>query len=139
MKPLVIVDYGYEEAELYGASHSAGTLTMFRQHTTDADLQQPGSCDITAHVDLSAVRRAAENEGMTLLARLDQTYFLMGLGLDDLMNSPQGFDSASLHRRLALKTLMLPGGLGSTHKVLVFGKGVGAPRLRRVSYKERLT
>ena len=100
-----------------------------------ADLQEPGSCDITAHVDLSAVRRAAEQKGMNLLARLDQTYFMMGLGLDDLMNSPQGFDSASLHRRLALKTLMLPGGLGSTHKVLVFGKGVGAPRasLCRVS------
>jgi SAM-dependent MidA family methyltransferase len=136
---LVVIDYGHEEAELYGASHSAGTLTMFKQHTTDADLQDPGSCDITAHVDLSAVRRAAERGGLTMLARLDQTYFLMGLGLEDLMNSPQGVDSASLHRRLALKTLMLPGGLGSTHKVLVFGKGVGAPRLRCVAYRERLT
>jgi SAM-dependent MidA family methyltransferase len=136
---LLIIDYGHEEAELYAASHSAGTLTMFKQHTTSADLQDPGSCDITAHVDLSAVRRTAEHEGLTTLARLDQTYFLMGLGLEDLMNSPQGFDSASLHRRLALKTLMLPGGLGSTHKVLVFGKGVGAPRLRCVAYRERLT
>ena len=136
---LLIIDYGHEEAELYGASHSAGTLTMFRQHTIDLDLQEPGSRDITAHVDLSAVRRAAEHEGLTLLARLDQTYFMMGLGLEDLMSSPQGFDSASLHRRLALKTLMLPGGLGSTHKVLVFGKDIGAPRLRCVAYKERLT
>ena len=136
---LLIIDYGHEESELYGASHSAGTLTLFKRHTTQADLQEPGSCDITAHVDLSAVRRAAEREGLNLLARLDQTYFLMGLGLDDLMNSPQGFDAASLHRRLAMKTLMLPGGLGSTHKVLVFGKGVGAPTLRCVSYRERLT
>src|SRR5204862_8223450 len=82
---LLIIDYGHEEAELYGASHSAGTLTMFKQHSTSADLQDPGSCDITAHVDLSAVRRAAELEGLTTLARLDQTYFLMGLGMDDLM------------------------------------------------------
>jgi SAM-dependent MidA family methyltransferase len=136
---LLIIDYGHEEAELYGASHSAGTLTMFKQHTASADLQEPGSCDITAHVDLSAVRRAAEHEGLNTLARLDQTYFLMGLGLDDLMNSPQGFDSAALHRRLALKTLMLPGGLGSTHKVMVFGKDVGMPRLRCLAYRERLT
>jgi hypothetical protein len=64
---------------------------------------------------------------------------MMGLGLEDLMNSPPGFDSVSLHRRLALKTLLLPGGLGSTHKVLVFGKGVGTPRLRCVGYLERLT
>jgi SAM-dependent MidA family methyltransferase len=136
---LLVIDYGHEEAELYGASHSAGTLTMFKQHTTEADLQDPGSCDITAHVDLSAVRRAAEREGLNMLARLDQTYFLMGLGLEDLMSGPQGFDAASLHRRLALKTLMLPGGLGSTHKVLVFGKGVGAPKLRCVAHGERIT
>jgi SAM-dependent MidA family methyltransferase len=136
---LMIIDYGHEEADLYGASHSAGTLTMFKQHTVDGGLEEPGSRDITAHVDLSAVRRAAEHGGLNLLARLDQTYFMMGLGLDDLMNSRQGFDAASLHRRLALKTLMLPGGLGSTHKVLVFGKGVGAPRLRCVAYRERLT
>jgi SAM-dependent MidA family methyltransferase len=136
---LLVIDYGHQESELYAASHSAGTLTMFSRHTAKGDLQAPGSCDITAHVDLTAVQRAAEAEGMTLLARLDQTYFMMGLGLDDLMNGPQGFDSASLHRRLALKTLMLPGGLGSTHKVLAFGRNVGAPRLRGVSYKERLT
>jgi len=136
---LLIIDYGHEEAELYGASHSAGTLTMFKQHTTEADLQDPGSCDITAHVDLSAVRRAAEREGLNMLARLDQTYFLMGLGLEDLMSASQGFDTASLHRRLALKTLMLPGGLGSTHKVLVFGKDVGAPKLRCVAHGQRIT
>jgi SAM-dependent MidA family methyltransferase len=136
---LVLIDYGHEEAELYAASHSAGTLTMFRQHTTDPALQEPGTCDITAHVDLSAVCRSANREGLALLARLDQTYFMLGLGLDDMMSSPQGFDSASLRRRLALKTLMLPGGLGSTHKVLVFGRGVGTPRLRCLAYRERIT
>jgi SAM-dependent MidA family methyltransferase len=139
---LVMIDYGHEEAELYGAPHSAGTLTMFKQHTTEFDLQEPGSYDITAHVDLSAVRRAAEHEGMQLLGRLDQTYFLMGLGLDELQamsNNLQNFEPAALQRRLALKTLMLPGGLGSTHKVLIFGKDVGAPRLLGVAYRERIT
>jgi SAM-dependent MidA family methyltransferase len=136
---LLIIDYGHEEGELYGASHSSGTLTMFKQHTTEFDLQEPGTCDITAHVDLSAVGKAAEREGMEVLARLDQTYFTMGLGLEEMMNSPQGFEPAALHRRLALKTLMLPGGLGSTHKVLILGKGVGTPRLRCLAYRERLT
>jgi SAM-dependent MidA family methyltransferase len=132
---LVLIDYGHEEAELYGASHSSGTLMMFKQHTTEFAVslsREPGSSDITAHVDLSAVRRAAEHEGMQLVARLDQTYFMMGLGLDEL-------PEMALKRRLALKTLMLPGGLGSTHKVLIFGKDVGAPRLRGVAYGERLT
>jgi len=34
---------------------------------------------------------------------------------------------------------MLPGGLGSTLKVLIFGKDVGTPKLRGLSYKTRLT
>src|SRR6202158_5860187 len=81
---LLIIDYGHEEGELYGASHSSGTLTMFKQHTMAFDLQEPGTYDITAHVDLSAVGKAAEREGMEVLARLDQTYFTMGLGLEEI-------------------------------------------------------
>ena len=38
-----------------------------------------------------------------------------------------------------LKTLILPGSLGSTHKVMIFGKGVGMPALRGCSYKMRVT
>jgi len=136
---LLLIDYGHDEAELYGASHSAGTLTSFSRHTTQGDLQEPGTHDITAHIDLSAICRTAQEAGLTLLARLDQTYFMMALGLDQIMNAPQGFDEASLHRRLAMKTLMLPGGLGSTHKVLIFGKNVGTPKLRGTGQGQRIT
>jgi hypothetical protein len=45
----------------------------------------------------------------------------------------------SLKRRLALKTLLMPGGLGSTMKVLMLGKGVGNPALRGCSYRMRVT
>lgn len=140
---LLIIDYGHEEAELYGESHATGTLATFKDHTSAqpfrAVRQDPGTYDITAHVDLTAVTKAAERHGMRTLGRLDQTYFMLGLGMDEIMSSGGGFEPAVLHRRLALKTLMLPGGLGSTHKVLIFGKGVGAPRLRCLAYRERLT
>ena len=136
---LMIIDYGHEAAELYGAAHSSGTVTRFKRHTTEVDLQDPGTYDITAHVDLTAVTTAAEREGLTVLGRLDQTYFMLGLGMDAIMASGQGFEPAVLQRRLALKTLMLPGGLGSTHKVLIFGKHVGAPALMGCSYRMRLT
>ena len=135
---LIVIDYGHEDAELYGPSHSAGTLTTFHRHTTSAPsrdargavaacLADPGECDITAHVDLSAITRAAREEGLSTIARLDQTYFLLGLGLGDALEQSGGSDRESLRRRLMLKTLMLPGGLGSTHKVLIFGKGVASP------------
>jgi SAM-dependent MidA family methyltransferase len=130
---MVLIDYGHDERDLYNASHSAGTLTSYKQHSQFADLlQEPGETDITAHVDLSAVTRAAEQSGLDVLARLDQTYFMLGLGITEL-------EGLSLHQRLALKTLLLPGGLGSTHKVLIFGKDVGTPALKGCSYRVRLT
>jgi hypothetical protein len=46
---------------------------------------------------------------------------------------------AATRRRLALKTLLLPGGLGSTHKVMIFEKGVHAPQLRGLTGMRRLT
>ena len=137
---LVVIDYGHDERELYGSSHAAGTLATFKSHTTLADsLQSPGDCDITAHVDLTAVVRAAEAAGLTTLGTLDQTYFLLALGSEDLMDLDGTFAAAALKRRLALKTLMLPGGLGSTHKVMVFAKGVGKPSLKGLSYRIRVT
>jgi SAM-dependent MidA family methyltransferase len=160
---LVLVDYGHDAAELYSATHSAGTLATVRRHTSGdraSLLQDPGEHDITAHVDLMTVTRAAEAAGLVTLGRLDQTYFLLGLGLAEMLDGPvdalrktvdsaQGvpvnpvqsvaFDPAALKTRLALKTLMLPGGLGSTLKVLMFGKGVGTPKLRGLSYRTRLT
>ena len=145
---LLLIDYGHEAADLYAAS--SGTLTTFRRHTTSvpgqpdlgpvaACLAHPGECDITAHVDLTAITQAAEAEGLTTLGRLDQTYFLMGLGFADPADTGHAPSAPDRHRSLAFKTLMFPGGLGSTHKVLVFGKGVGTPRLSGCSYRMRLT
>ena len=87
---------------------------------------------MTAHVDFTTVRAAAEAEGLATLGFLDQTYFLMGL-------HGMGSHFESLKKRLALKTLLMPGGLGSTMKVLILGKGVGTPALRGCSYRMRVT
>lgn len=142
---LLLIDYGHEAQELYSATHAAGTLTTFRRHRvrneatggTPPWLADPGERDITAHVDLTAVRRTAEREGLATLGVLDQTYFLLGLGALDRVAADDGV--AGLRRRLALKSLLVPGGLGSTHKVLVFGKGVGAPRLAGCAHTTRVT
>jgi SAM-dependent MidA family methyltransferase len=103
-------------------------------------------------VDFTSVRAAAEAAGFVSLGLLDQTYFLLGLlsskphvagnapGLGDATAdaAPGGVDD--LHTRLALKTLLMPGGLGSTHKVLILGKGVGiTPALAGCSYRIRIT
>jgi SAM-dependent MidA family methyltransferase len=142
---IIIIDYGHEAPELYSVAHASGTLTTFSKHRqTDGNdrrpawLDGPGERDLTAHVDFTSIREAAEGAGLRTLGFMDQTYFLLGL----LGGSPRDVisdDAASLHDRLALKTLLMPGGLGSTHKVLILGKDVGTPSLRGCSFGQRVT
>ncbi len=137
---IVLIDYGHDARELYSLGHSTGTLTTFIKHRSGGPeaapdtppwLQQPGEQDLTAHVDFTSLRTAAEAEGMTTIGFLDQTYFLLGL--------VEGLPMDDMKTRLALKTLVMPGGIGSTHKVLILGKGVGTPALRGCSFKMRVT
>jgi SAM-dependent MidA family methyltransferase len=139
---LLLIDYGHEAAELYSITHGAGTIASFQRHTSAssrAALDAPGEHDLTLHVDLTSVRRAAEREGLVTLAVMDQTYFLLGLGAAERVGQVTGQGIADTKRRLALKTLLLPGGLGSTHKVMVFGRRVGSPSLAGTSHGARLT
>lgn len=138
---MILVDYGHEARELYSPTHAAGTLTSFAGHrsggaeaASDAPpwLADPGERDITAHVDFTSVRAAAEAEDMTTIALLDQTYFLMGL-LPGLENPESAI------RNPQWRTLIMPGGLGSTMKVLILGKGVGIPPLKGCSFSRRAT
>ena len=147
---IILIDYGHEAPELYGVTHAGGTLATFARHRMAGAeaapaapwLVTPGEQDITAHVDFTTVRRAAEAEGLATLGFLDQTYFLMGL-LESNPENPANLENPvnleNLQTRLALKTLLIPGGLGSTLKVLLLGKGVGTPTLRGCSYRMRVT
>lgn len=144
---VLLIDYGHPAHDLYSASHAGGTLTAGARHTSlgpearpdsPAWLERPGEVDLTAHVDFTTVRRAGETAGLTYLAFLDQTYFILGLA-DPVFSGASTGPAIPLKRRLALKTLLLPGGLGSTFKVLIMGKGVGSPSLRGCSYRVRAT
>jgi SAM-dependent MidA family methyltransferase len=134
---MILIDYGHEARELYSVTHAGGTLTTFARHRSagpeaggPAWLQNPGDQDITAHVDFTSVRAAAEAEGCTTVGFLDQTYFLLGL-LPSIRNPQSAIPN--------LKTLLMPGGLGSTMKVLILGKNVGTPSLAGGSFKMRVT
>ena len=139
----------HRAAELFSASHSGGTLTTFAAHTaqgperpsgTPAWLEDAGDRDITAHVDFTSLENAARGEGLATLGLLDQTYFLLGLaGAGAGHTGAIRLDTGDMKTRLALKTLLLPAGLGSSHKVLILGKGVGSPSLLGCSYRVRIT
>jgi SAM-dependent MidA family methyltransferase len=115
---IVVIDYGHERVS-DSATHSGGTLTTFARHTmagpeTPGDvppwLDRAGDQDITAHVDFTSVRAAAEAEGMLTLGFLDQTYFLMGLltgGRESLAVSDTRVANLANNAR-PLKTLLIP-------------------------------
>ncbi len=135
---LFIIDYGHQASDLYSPRHAEGTLATFQRHRLDGRdpgsprtppwLIDPGSRDITAHVDFTGIRLAAERSGLDFIGVADQTHVLMSIaessGTLEQLSEPD-----RLRDRLALKTLIVPGGLGSTHSMMVLGKGVGQPEL----------
>jgi SAM-dependent MidA family methyltransferase len=135
---LLVFDYGLPQSALYSDTRRRGTLTTYRRHTATSEnwLENPGAVDITAHVNLSAITRAAEAAGLTTLGITDQTYFLLSLGVTERLSDGNGAQAIS--ERLSAKTLLMPGGLGSTLKVLAFSKALGRPKLRGFS-SARLT
>lgn len=141
---LVFIDYGHEAGELFSAAHAGGSLTTFWRHSAagpedaPAWLARPGQQDITSHVDFTSVRGAAEAEGLQTVGLLDQTYFLLGLIDRDALDRPAS-SVEQIKRRLALKTLMMPGGLGSTMKVLILARHMGTPSLSCCAHGARLT
>lgn len=130
---LLLFDYGHDAEQLFSPAHAGGTLMAYRSHTARAEefLRDPGTRDLTAHVNLTAIRQAAERAGLMPLGSVDQTYFLTGLGIAERLGDGQS--SSEVARRLAAKGLLMPGGLGSTIKVMGFGCGVGRPALRGLS------
>ncbi|MQA30465.1 MAG: SAM-dependent methyltransferase [Luteitalea sp.] len=140
---LILFDYGHPASELYSVTHSAGTLTAYSRHRSAGPespgprppwLLDPGEQDLTAHVDFTSVRFAAEQAGCATLAFMDQTYFAIGV-----LGRRGSMERLTPKERRALKTLIMPGGLGSTMKALVLGKGVGLPSLACCSAGARAT
>jgi SAM-dependent MidA family methyltransferase len=131
-----LIDYGHEAPRLFGPGHASGTLRTYRRHLVDpaaesparpAWLADPGTGDLTAHVDFTAIGRALAGEGLHVLPRTDQTHFLLRLGLTDRLAAPAPDERTRLARVLAAKTLVVPGGLGSTHSALVAARGTSDP------------
>lgn len=135
---LVLVDYGHEARELFSASHASGTLATFAEHVVESRdetrqppwLQDPGSRDVTAHVDFTSIRNAGVAAGLDAFCLVDQMHFLLGLGVEDWLLNHSGSGREDLLRRLALKTLLVPGGLGTTHHVMICGRNVQRPALK---------
>ena len=126
---VVFVDYGALADELL--LHPAGTLTCYSPAGADAaPLVDPGTKDITAHVNWSAVIASLEDAAATVSGPRPQAEVLRALGVadvdrglheahEDALQQGRGVDAvAALSRRNALRVLLDPGGLGGLQVVI---------------------
>ena len=127
----IFVDYGFPEREYYHPQRSMGTLRCHYRHRVHGDpFFMPGLQDITAHVDFSAMGRAAEQGGAEVYGFTTQAYFLISCGLAVLVSA--GDPTVTLSRlkgTSAVHRLIAPSEMGELFKVLGFGKGIDQPIL----------
>jgi SAM-dependent MidA family methyltransferase len=133
---VLVLDYGREGVALRDpASRMAGTALAYQGHRATADLLgEPGSRDLTAHVDLTLLRAAAEAGGVRHLASTNQARFLATAGVDGEVARTRTGPAATLEGAIALRSalaqLMDPRRMGGfAVELFVAGRTPGANAL----------
>jgi SAM-dependent MidA family methyltransferase len=121
---VLTIDYGYPAWEYYRKDRNLGTLLCYLKHKlSDDPYVNVGIQDITAHVNFTAFNKWSEKSGLTPVGFCPQGTYLISLGIDDIINelcgdAPDAFDISKM------KNLILPQGMGDTHKVIIHAKGI---------------
>jgi len=119
---LFCVDYGYSQQEYYRPQRVEGTLMGHRGHqVVESVLESPGSCDITAHVDFTALRRAGERLGMQATCFMNQGGWLaQSPSVQQAITTLATSGGVEGMQQLAhAKRVLMPTGMGETFKLLI--------------------
>jgi SAM-dependent MidA family methyltransferase len=114
---VLIIDYGYEMSEV--RRFPSGSLMSYRRHHTDAAvLRAPGTKDITAHVNFTALGDAAVREGFA-----DERTWSLSAWCTSIWGEEElgrRWEQADMRWRLQWKQIVF--GLGQTFRVLELHK-----------------
>jgi len=132
----IVIDYGYTREQQLAGRHRDTLLTYRRHRANPSPYEAPGEQDITAHVNFTALRSIAEENGMKPLALLTQSQFLIGAG--EATQFADAFQDCRLPQErakvaLQLKHLISPEGMGESFQVLVMSHGVSSEKAARLS------
>lgn len=125
---LLLIDYGAPAVELYDpVRRRDGTLRAYVRHQVHDDpYRHVGRQDLTAHVDVTAVERAASVAGLTTIGVTTQAEALMGLGIEGRLQAIQADPATTFEEyalvRSALMRLLDPAAMGR-FRVMAFGRG----------------
>ena len=118
---LLLLDYGHLAPEIHSPRHQRGTVMAYHRHGASEDyLARVGRQDLTAHVNFSAVLTTAARCGLSARGPVPQGRFLMALGAMEFLSGGESWSGLEEFRsRKTLQELILPGGMGESHQVLV--------------------
>jgi len=125
---MLFIDYGFPQREYYHPQRHMGTLRAhYRHHALDDPFYLPGLCDLTAHVDFSALAQTATQSGLQLAGYTSQASFLMNAGITELLGqTPPDNAAAYLPQANAVQRLISPAEMGELFKVIAFTQNLDA-------------
>ncbi len=124
---ILLIDYGYPASELYDpVRRRDGTLRAYLRHRVHDDpYVHVGRQDLTAHVDVTAVERAAAAAGLDHLGTTTQAEYLVGLGTESLLQAIQADPATTIEGYLAVRSALMrlldPSAMGR-FRVMAFGR-----------------
>lgn len=125
---VITIDYGDISTELYNSRRNTGTLLCYsKHHKNDNPYQNIGEQDITSHTNFSALRHWGFKYGLEFCGLVDQTSFLLALGIKEYQNSALMKNQNDLQMAVAEanKNYRLLFDMGTKFKVLIQQKGTG--------------
>jgi len=120
------VDYGYSQREYYRPNRIEGTLMGHKAHQVVEDiLAEPGTCDITAHVDFTQLAKTGLSHDLRACSFITQGAWLaQSPSVQQAVTSlAQEATVESMQALAHAKRMLLPFGMGESFKLLVQGKG----------------
>ena len=123
---ILIADYGYFGEHRFAPYRAEGSIACYHNHRRYNDpLEKPGSRDISAHVDFTALANTAREQDFELLGFSDQHHFMIG-ALEQWLHRLDGhLQNASTQAYLRqLKTLLHPETMGRQFHFLGLGKAI---------------
>lgn len=121
---MLLIDYGFTSREYYHPQRAMGTLMCHYRHRAHGDaLFYPGLCDITAHVDFSAIASAGTRAALRVAGFCAQAPFLLSCGILERLEAVGAPESLAYMKAASqVQALLSPAEMGELFKVLALAR-----------------
>ncbi len=136
---LLTIDYGYTSSEYYNEERTKGTMLCYHRHQfSENPYEHIGEQDITAHINFSSLSLWGKELGLKTIGYCSQGIFLIASGIDEIITELYGDLPDYQFIVTGIKGLILPQGMGETHKIMIQYKGKGEPELKGFSISNQI-